>query len=191
MTKLHDLYAQGGQSPWIDDLRRGYLNDGGLQKLVSDGIRGVTSNPTILAKARSTAGSDYDAQFSELITGGASVDSAYWDLVIQDVKGALAVLRPVYDSCDGADGFVSVEVAPALAHDTARTVAAARDLHRPDQRAESVRQDPRNQGRRPGDRDDDRRRQEHQRDPDLQPRTVRRSDGGVPLRPRALGRERR
>ncbi len=128
MTKLHDLFEHGGQSAWIDDLRRGYLNDGGLASLVARGVRGVTSNPTIMAKSIS-AGSDYDAQFSELITGGSSVDSAYWDLVIQDIRGALAVLRPVYDSSGGHDGFVSLEVAPALAHDTAATAASARDLH--------------------------------------------------------------
>jgi transaldolase len=128
VTKLHDLYEQGGQSPWIDDLRRGYLNDGGLQRLVDAGIRGVTSNPTIMAKSIE-GGSDYDAQFSTLISSGSSVDSAYWDLVLQDVRGALAVLRPVYDGADGTDGFVSVEVAPALAHDTAATVTSARDLH--------------------------------------------------------------
>ncbi len=128
MTKLHDLYEVGGQSPWIDDLRRGYLNDGGLARLVESGIRGVTSNPTIMAKAIDS-GSAYDEQFSALIGGGSSVDSAYWELVLQDVRGALAILRPVYDSSNGADGFVSVEVAPALAHDTAATVASARDLH--------------------------------------------------------------
>lgn len=128
MTKLHDLYEQGGQSPWVDDLRRGYLNDGGLQRLVDSGIRGVTSNPTIMAKAIDS-GSDYDGQFSTLIAGGSTVESAYWDLVINDIKGALGILRPVYDSVDGTDGFVSVEVAPALAHDTSGTIAAARDLH--------------------------------------------------------------
>jgi transaldolase len=128
VTKLHDLYEQGGQSPWVDDLRRGYLNDGGLQRLVDSGIRGVTSNPTIMAKAIDS-GSDYDDQFSALIAGGSTVESAYWDLVLQDIKGALRILRPVYDSCDGTDGFVSVEVAPALAHDTDGTITAARGLH--------------------------------------------------------------
>ena len=128
MTKLHDLYESGGQSPWLDDLRRSYLRDGQLQHLVDEGIRGLTSNPTIMAKAID-AGSDYDDQFSTLISGGASVDSAYWDLVLDDIRGALGVLRPVYDGSDGQDGFASVEVAPGLAHDTPGTVAAARDLH--------------------------------------------------------------
>lgn len=128
MTNLHDLYELGGQSAWIDDLRRGYLNDGGLAALVDSGIRGVTSNPTIMAKSID-GGPEYDTQFSELITGGSSVDSAYWDLVLSDIRGALGVLRPVFDDSGGNDGFVSVEVAPALAHDTPGTVLSARDLH--------------------------------------------------------------
>ena len=60
---------------------------------------------------------------------GQSVEEAYWDLVIADVKGALGVLRTVYDNSDGADGFASIEVSPGLAHDTAGTIASARQLH--------------------------------------------------------------
>ncbi len=127
MTTLNDLYEQQGQSPWIDNLRRDWLEDGTMAGLVAKGIRGVTSNPTILAKA--IDGQDtYDAQFGTLIKTK-SVEDAYWDLVLQDVDGALAILRPVFDSSGGADGFVSVEVAPALAHDTEGTIKAARTLH--------------------------------------------------------------
>ena len=87
----------------------------------------MTSNPTIFAKA--IAGQDtYDDQFGALIKTK-SVEDAYWDLVIDDIEGALAILRPVYDSSAGADGFVSVEVAPSLAHDTEGTIKAARSLH--------------------------------------------------------------
>jgi len=127
MTTLHDLHDQQGQSPWLDNLRRDWLQDGTLAGLVAQGIRGVTSNPTIFAKAIS--GQDtYDAQFGELIAT-TSVEDAYWDLVVDDIVAALEVLRPVYDVSGGADGFVSVEVAPSLAHDTAGTTAAARGLH--------------------------------------------------------------
>ena len=133
MTKLHDLYSAQGQSPWLDNLRRDWLRDGTLAGLVDQGIRGVTSNPTIFAKAIS--GQDtYDEQFRSLIAGkaivGSSVEDAYWDLVVDDIHHALAILRPVFDASDGSDGFVSVEVAPSLAHDTDGTIAAARGLHK-------------------------------------------------------------
>jgi transaldolase len=127
MTTLNDLYDREGQSPWLDNLRRDWLQDGTLAGLVAQGIRGVTSNPTIFAKAIS--GQDtYDAEFGRLIAT-ASVEDAYWDLVVDDVVAALGILRPVYDGSDGGDGYVSVEVAPSLAHDTEGTVSAARSLH--------------------------------------------------------------
>ncbi len=129
MTRLHQLYDQQGQSPWIDDLKRSYVRAGGLERLMALGVRGVTSNPTIMAKAIQ-GGSDYDEQFADLMAGGASVEDAYWDLVIADIEGALSLLRPLYDESGGTDGFVSLEVAPALAHDSAGTAAAAAALHK-------------------------------------------------------------
>jgi transaldolase len=127
MSKLDDLYATGGQSPWLDNLRRDWLADGRLAGLVAQGVRGVTSNPTIFAKA--IEGQDaYDAQFRSLVPGH-SVEAAYWELVVSDIEAALEVLRPVHEESGGADGFVSLEVAPALAHDTGATVTAARSLH--------------------------------------------------------------
>jgi transaldolase len=128
MTKLHRLYAEHGQSPWLDNLTRGYLRDRTLARLVADGIRGVTANPTIFAKAIE-ASADHDEQFASLIAAGRPVDQAYWELVVADITAALAVLRPVFDTADGGDGFVSVEVAPELARDTGRTITAARRLH--------------------------------------------------------------
>jgi transaldolase len=128
MTKLHRLYDEQGQSPWLDNLTRAYLRDGTLGRLVADGIRGVTANPTIFARA--IEGSDaYDEQFARLIAQGRPVLDAYWDLVVDDIIDALGVLRPTFDSSGGADGFVSVEVAPELARDTDATVTAARHLH--------------------------------------------------------------
>lgn len=127
MTKLHELFDAQGQSPWIDNLKRSYLTDNKLADMVSDGVRGVTSNPTIFAKAIQ-AGTDYDEQFSAL-TATMNVDDAYWDMVVQDITNALVVLRPVHDASRGADGFVSLEVAPSLAHDTDATIQAARSLH--------------------------------------------------------------
>ncbi|MEO7429561.1 MAG: transaldolase [Acidimicrobiales bacterium] len=128
MTKLQQLYSDQGQSPWLDNLTRGHLRGGELHRLIEAGIRGVTSNPTIFAKAISGS-ADYDAQFRDLIRSGASVDSAYWAMVIDDIDEALGQLRPVYDQSGGGDGFVSVELAPDLARDTARSIDAARSLH--------------------------------------------------------------
>jgi transaldolase len=128
-TKLERLYADYGQSPWLDNLTRASLRDGSLARMVGNGIRGVTANPTIFA--RSISGSrEYDEQFAELIAAGRSVDNAYWELVVEDVSQALAVLLPLFDASNSADGFVSVEVSPALAHDAPATVAAARWLSR-------------------------------------------------------------
>lgn len=126
-TRLHQLFAQEGQSPWIDNLQRSYLTSGRLRELVADGIRGVTSNPTIFQKAIEGS-ADYDADFGELVQHG-SIDDAYWDLVIDDVTEACGVLRELYDQSGGGDGYVSLEVAPSLAHDTAGTISAARSLH--------------------------------------------------------------
>nr|WP_080512422.1 transaldolase [Rhodococcus opacus] len=128
MSRLHRLYREQGQSPWLDNLTRPYLRDGTLAEFVAAGIRGVTANPTIFARA--IAGSDaYDAQFAALIAQGRAVEDAYWELAAADVVDAAAVLRPVYDTSGGTDGFVSIEVAPELARDTDATIAAAGRLH--------------------------------------------------------------
>jgi transaldolase len=128
MTKLQQLFDEFGQSPWLDNLTRPYLRDGTLARFVAAGIRGVTANPTIFARA--IEGSDaYDDQFRALVAANASVIDAYWSLVVDDVRDACAVLRPVFDSSGGTDGFVSIEVAPELAHDSEATITAARDLH--------------------------------------------------------------
>jgi transaldolase len=128
MTRLERLFREQGQSPWLDNLKRGYLSSGELTRFVDEGIRGITSNPTIFQKA--IAGqAEYDDQFRNLIDGKESVDDAYWELVISDVRAALGLLRPVHDESNGGDGFVSIEVAPGLAQDTEGTIASARELH--------------------------------------------------------------
>ncbi|WP_426572944.1 transaldolase [Aquihabitans sp. McL0605] len=128
MTKLQDLLTTGGQSPWLDNLRRDWIEDGELARWLDRGIRGLTSNPSIFQKAIEGQ-AVYDDQFSALIAAGTPVGDAYWELVISDIESALALLRPIYDETDGLDGFVSVEVAPNLAHETAGTIAAAQGLH--------------------------------------------------------------
>ncbi|MGH8993784.1 MAG: transaldolase family protein, partial [Acidimicrobiia bacterium] len=118
-----------GQSPWYDNLRRKLIADGDLARMAAgDGIRGVTSNPTIFEKAVS-AGEEYDAPVVELAGQGMSTEDIGWKLVTEDVAAACDVFRPVFEASAGADGFVSVEVDPTLAHDTEATIAQARELH--------------------------------------------------------------
>ena len=128
MPTLKDLFTEQGQSPWLDNLKRGWITDGELARQVEAGIRGITSNPTIFQKAME-AGDDYDQQLGDLVAGGQTIEASYWDLVASDIEAALAILRPTYDDSDGRDGFVSVELAPELARDTARSEAQARSLH--------------------------------------------------------------
>ena len=127
MTRLERLFHEQGQSPWLDNLKRGYITSGELTRFIDEGIRGITSNPTIFQKA--IAGqAEYDEQFRTLIERKESIDDAYWDLVIDDVQHALDLLRPIYDESAGGDGFVSIEVSPELANDTEGTIASARQL---------------------------------------------------------------
>src|ERR1700733_12255035 len=126
-----------GQAIWLDYIRRSILTGGDLKRLVDeDGLSGVTSNPTIFEKA--IAGStDYDEQLKSLLAENAGMnDASLFDAIaIKDIQSATDVLRPVYDRTNGADGFVSLEVSPNLAHDTDGTIREARRLwnavHRP------------------------------------------------------------
>ncbi len=127
MGRLHDLHSAQGQSPWLDNLRRGWLHGGEMQRWIERGVRGLTSNPSIFAKAM-TDTDEYDLDLRRLVGDGKSVTEAYWDLVIDDIRSATALLMPVFDSSDGEDGYVSVEVSPALAHQTEATIEAAREL---------------------------------------------------------------
>ena len=128
MPRLVRLYDEQGQSPWLDNLARPSLWDGTMADLVARGVRGVTANPTIVAKAIESSDA-YDPQFHALLSVGHSLEDAYWHLVIADVSDALGMLRPTHDAAGGTDGFVSIEVAPGLAHNTRATITAARELH--------------------------------------------------------------
>ena len=119
-----------GQSPWYDNLRRAMIESGELARMsAEDGIRGVTSNPTIFEKAVS-AGEEYDGRVLALAREGVATEDIGWDLTTSDVSAACEVLRGVFESTGGADGFVSLEVSPLLAHDTEGTAAQVRALHR-------------------------------------------------------------
>jgi transaldolase / glucose-6-phosphate isomerase len=129
MNPLKELGAQG-QSIWLDYIRRNLIRSGELKRMVDDdGIRGVTSNPTIFEKA--IAGStDYDDALSAILArdGKADVQKLYEPLAIEDIQMAADVLRSVYDATHGEDGYVSLEVSPHLAHDTQRTISEAKRL---------------------------------------------------------------
>jgi transaldolase / glucose-6-phosphate isomerase len=120
--------AELGTSAWLDSIRRSMLTGGELGRLVrEDGVVGVTSNPSIFEQA--ILGSpDYDERLAELTQNGDGVEEIYWTLAIEDVQGAADVLRPVWERTGGVDGYVSLEVAPDVARDTAATLAMARDL---------------------------------------------------------------
>ncbi|HEU18688.1 MAG TPA: transaldolase, partial [Deltaproteobacteria bacterium] len=126
MSKLNQL-TNLGQSIWLDYIRRAFIDSGELQQLIDCGIRGVTSNPTIFEKA--IAGSaDYDRSLQELTSAGKSVKEIYETLVIEDIGRVADLFRPVYDATDALDGYVSLEVSPALAHDTNGTIEEGRRL---------------------------------------------------------------
>ncbi|MFN2184706.1 MAG: transaldolase family protein, partial [Anaerolineae bacterium] len=127
MNRIQEL-AELGQSIWYDNIRRGLLDDGGLAALVEAGVVGVTSNPSIFEKA--IAGStDYDDSLGELAPTDLPVAGLYEALALEDIGRAADILRPVYDSTGGVDGYVSLEVSPSLAHDTMGTIAEARRLY--------------------------------------------------------------
>ena len=135
MTSLNDLYTDYGQSPWIDNIRRDWLVDGTLATFVANGVRGVTSNPSIFAKALATS-----TAYDELITNAsdANAEDLFETLAVHDVRDACDVLAQVHESSRSEfatgrrrylDGFVSLEVSPRLARDTEGTIVAAKRLH--------------------------------------------------------------
>jgi transaldolase/glucose-6-phosphate isomerase len=123
-TPLQQLCALG-QSPWYDSIQRSLITSGGLRALIDSGIRGVTVNPAIFEKAI-LGSTDYDAAIRDLLARGGSPPDIYERLLIEDVGAAADLFRPLYDRTGGQDGFVSIEVSPNLAHDTAGSIAEAR-----------------------------------------------------------------
>jgi transaldolase/glucose-6-phosphate isomerase len=121
--------SASGQSPWLDFIRRSYIADGSLKKLVDeDGLGGVTSNPSIFEKAMGS-GADYDDQFKGLAASGEhDANALYETMAVEDIQHATGVLRPVFDRTKGLDGFVSLEVSPYLALNEQDTVKEARRL---------------------------------------------------------------
>jgi transaldolase len=129
MNPLREVEALG-QSLWLDYMRRDLITTGKLQQMMDeDGISGITSNPTIFEKAIS-AGNDYDSSIRRILHTSTEIDSAtlFERLEVEDIRGAADVLRPIYDRTKGGDGFVSIEVNPRLAYNTAGSVAEAQRL---------------------------------------------------------------
>jgi transaldolase len=125
-NRVQELYEKQRQSPWLDFIRRRTTEDGTLRRYVEeDGIRGVTANPTIFAQAIG-AGDDYDEQIRQLVRDGVRRDDLFEHLAITDIRAACDVLRPVFDSSDGGDGFVSIEVSPEKAFHTEETIDEAK-----------------------------------------------------------------
>ena len=122
---LHNL----GQSLWLDNITRDLLTSGTLKSYIDDlSVTGLTSNPTIFDQAIKNS-SAYDAEISEKMSKAKSGESLFYELALEDIVKAADLFRPVYDKTDGVDGWVSLEVSPLLAYDTASTLAAAKDLH--------------------------------------------------------------
>jgi transaldolase len=122
---LHDM----GQSLWLDNITRDLLNDGTLKRYIDElSVTGLTSNPTIFDHAIKSSTS-YDASIRAKVKQGASGEELFFEVALEDLTRAADLFRPIWDRTDGVDGWVSLEVSPLLAYDTARTLAAAKSLH--------------------------------------------------------------
>src|SRR5262245_23900756 len=123
--KLHDL----GQSLWLDNITRDLLQSGSLKRYINElAVTGLTSNPTIFDHAIKNS-SAYDLAIRKLLSKGKSGEQLFFELALEDITGAADLFRPLWERTDGVDGWASLEVSPLLARDTARTLAAAKDLH--------------------------------------------------------------
>ena len=123
-AKLHDL----GQSLWLDNITRDLLESGTLARYIADlSVTGLTSNPTIFDHAIKGS-ADYDAAIRSKMKAGKSGEALFFELALEDITRAADLFRPIFDRTRGADGYVSLEVSPLLAYDTAGTIAAAKEL---------------------------------------------------------------
>jgi transaldolase len=129
MMKATQLLHNLGQSIWLDNITRDLLNSGTLKRYVDDlSVTGLTSNPTIFDHAIKNS-TGYDASIREKLSRGKSGEALFFELALEDITRAATLFRPIHDQTDGVDGWVSLEVSPLLAYDTASTLTAAKDLH--------------------------------------------------------------
>jgi transaldolase len=124
MTNTLKQLAAAGTSPWLDNIRRGWLVSGEFRRMVDEGVVGVTSNPTIFQKAIADS-TDYDSAVAALAASGSEPGDAFFELAIADVREAADQIRAVYDATGHLDGYVSFELPPAMANDTAKSIGAA------------------------------------------------------------------
>ena len=181
MTRLQELYERAGQSPWLDNLKRSYLTSGRLVELVSSGIRGLTSNPTIMAKAIAYGRGLRRRVLGRPVFGPERRGRLLGSSHLRRRRERSGPSDPYTTKVAAGDGFVSIEVSPSLAHDTAGTIESARDLHKRIAEPNLLREDPRHPRGPTGHRDHDRRGPQHQRDADLLPRALPRGRRALPV----------
>ena len=129
MTKATQTLHRLGQSIWLDNITRELLDRGTLKQYVNElSVTGLTSNPTIFDQAIKNSAA-YDTEISGLVLKGKSAEALFFDVAIEDLSHAAALFRPVHQLTDGVDGWVSLEVSPLLAYDTASTLAAAKEIY--------------------------------------------------------------
>ncbi len=127
MTNLDTMHNKFNQSPWLDNLSREMLDNGSIKKLIDQGVRGLTSNPTIFEKALSDS-TAYDEAIKDKKTLTSDAENIYWQLAVEDIQSAADLLLTTYESSNHEDGYVSLEVSPNLAQDADSTLKQAREL---------------------------------------------------------------
>jgi len=129
MSQITALLHQIGQSLWLDNITRGLLDNGTVQKYIDElSVTGLTSNPTIFNQAIKNS-NFYDKAIAQKVKEGKSGEALFFELAIEDLTRAADLFRPIYERTNGVDGWVSLEVSPKLAYDTASTLAAAKELY--------------------------------------------------------------
>ncbi|MGH7931743.1 MAG: transaldolase [Candidatus Binataceae bacterium] len=127
--KATQLLHDAGQSLWLDNITRALVNSGGLKRYIDElAVTGLTSNPTIFDQAIKSS-KDYDTEIRDKAAAGKEGEPLFFELALEDLTRAADLFRPIHDQTNGVDGWVSLEVSPKLAYDTASTVKAAKDLH--------------------------------------------------------------
>jgi transaldolase len=128
MNATHTLHAMG-QSLWLDNITRGLLTSGTLRRYLQEfSVTGLTSNPTIFNQAIKNS-HDYDDAIRQKVKEDKSDEALFFELALEDLRQAADLFQPIHDQTNGVDGWVSLEVSPLLAHDTAGTITAASGLH--------------------------------------------------------------